>query len=312
MLWHILLKIINGFAEQDLYIRKDVLMDKPVKEWGKGIPQFTDSDVLKGMELHAFCANAVAGWMQENNYEIEGAMLNRTPTQIFSRKDGRNVKAIVAGAVYPDQGRISYRIKKEYTDYCLNNDAIPMFASVGIMSHDPDRAAAGLALKYDGYYFNFTGLVDLTNQCEPTQGTKEYEALCVEKIIEAYETGEFSSLYEMFSDDIELHSQWVKEPLIGKGKVKEYYDGKGKTIRESGKAIHGSVVMINKDHKRTGNVILMSEQGKLCAIMMQTINNRKNYFLSLRILIIITNYAKYLLMILNCLILSLIMLLNSY
>ena len=137
-------------------------MEKPVKEWGPGIPDYSEEDILQGLELHAFCTNVVAQQMQEEGFTIEGVILDQTPTQVIANKDGNRYFVIVAGDVYPRYGRISFTMKKRFADFCLNHDAIPMFASVGLMSHDPERAEAGLALKYDGYMIRFTGLEDLT------------------------------------------------------------------------------------------------------------------------------------------------------
>ena len=48
-------------------------MDKPIKDWGYGISQYTESDVLKGLELHAFCTNVVAQSMQDDDLHYRGS-----------------------------------------------------------------------------------------------------------------------------------------------------------------------------------------------------------------------------------------------
>ncbi len=53
-------------------------------------------------------------------------------------------------------------------------------------------------------------------------------------LAECYETGNFDSLFSCLSEDISLDSMWVFETLSGFEKVKEYYIGKGETVRKYG------------------------------------------------------------------------------
>lgn len=252
-------------------------MDKPIKDWGQGIPNYTEDDVLKGVELHAFCTNVVAESMQDEGYTIEGVVLEHAPTQVIANKDGIRYAVIVAGGIFPQEGRVSLAMKKQFASFCQKQGIVPMFASVGLMSQDAQRAYARLALKYDGYRIRYTGAVDLSNIHETDEESADHEAYCVEKIIEAYSSGQFDILYDHFSEDIEFHSQWVMEPLLGKAAVIDYFDKKGRAIRGSDTRIGGSVVMINRDHKRTGNFVLMSEPGKLCALISQELRGNVNW-----------------------------------
>lgn len=251
-------------------------MNQPLKDWGKGIPKYTEEDVLKGLELHAFCTNIVAQSMQDEGFTIEGIAVNNTPTQVIANKNGKRYIVIVAGDVFPFEGKISYGMKKQFSDFCKNQNVIPMFASVGLMSSDQGRMAAGLALKYDGYMIKYTGNEDLNNVVFPSVNDENYQAWCVEKIVKAYETGYFSPLYELFADDIQFHSQWVLEPMIGKKALINYYDGKGDSIRKSNTKISGSTVVIVKDYKKSGNVVLMSEPGRICALISQKLRGETN------------------------------------
>ena len=251
-------------------------MSKPTKEWGKGIPDYTDDDVLEGMELHAFCTNFVAESMQKEGYAIEGVILENTPTQVIANKAGERFFVIVAGGIYPYRGHISFSMKKRFAEFCKAKDVRPMFGSVGIMSHDEERASAGLALKNDGYLIKFDGFEDLSLLNPPTPDSEDYEGYCLEKIVEAYSAGRFDTIYDMFADDIQLHSQWVFTPLTGKKKLIEYYDGKGKAIRNSDTKISGHVVMISKKIKKTGNIMLVSKPGEVCCIIKQELTDKTN------------------------------------
>lgn len=45
-------------------------MEKPIKDWGQGIPQYTKEDLLQGMELHSFCMEFVIPSLQQEGYTI--------------------------------------------------------------------------------------------------------------------------------------------------------------------------------------------------------------------------------------------------
>ena len=256
-------------------------MDKPIKDWGAGIPDYKEDDVLDGLELHEYCTNIVAQSMQNEGFNIEGIITNHTPTQVIASKNGKKYFVIVAGDVFPYEGRIPFSMKKSFSDFCIKQGVTPMFASVGIMSADAQRAEAGLSLKYDGYYIKYKGNEDLTHTRVPAPQDDDYKAYCVEKIIEAYRTGSFDALYDTFDDDIQYHSQWVLEPMIGKKEIIDYFDKKGETIRksieESRTAINGSVVVITSNHKRTGNMILMTQPCQICALISQELNGKTNW-----------------------------------
>ena len=152
-----------------------------------------------------------------------------------------------------------------------------MFASVGLMSSDPERAEAGLALKYDGYLIKYVGNEDLSHISVPEKSSEEFKAYCVEKIIEAYRTGEFEKIYDFFADDIQFHSQWVLNPLVGKDAVVDYFDRKGKTLKKSNTSTKGSVVVITNNYTKNGNVVLMAKEGNICALLSQRINGQTNW-----------------------------------
>lgn len=254
-------------------------MKQPPKKWGPGIPKYSKEDILEGLELHAFCTNILGQYMQNEGYTIEGVILDRSPTQVIATKKGQRYAAIAAGNIFPFEGRISFKMKKDFADFCLKQNIVPLFGSVGLMSHDEDRAIAGLALKYDGYNIKCTGTEDLSHLTYPVPGDEDYKGYCVDLIRQAYESKRFDSIYHLFADQIEFHSQWVLNPIIGKQPLKDYFDGKGSTLRNSDTKIAGCVVVINKDHKKTGNMVLMSEPGKICALISQTLRGEKHWVL---------------------------------
>lgn len=65
--------------------------------------------------------------------------------------------------------------------------------------------------------------------------------------------------------------------MIGKKNLIYYFDGKGEMLRKSSSVLNGTTVVITSDHNKTGNMILMSEQGKVCALISQEINGKTNW-----------------------------------
>lgn len=254
-------------------------MNKPMKDWGAGIPKYTEEDILQGLELQEWCTNIVAETMQNEGYTIEGIIVNSLPTQVIANKDGKRYDVMVAGAGYPDLGKISFAMKQRFADFCQSHGFVPMFAPVSLMPMDPERRDHSLLLKYDGYYIKYTGNENLIGLQPPSSGDDEYSAYIVEKIIAAYENADFESLFGFFDKDIEFHSQWVLQGNIGYDAVTNYFVGKGKTLRKSPTEINGGVVAITDGLKMNGNVGLWSESGKKCALISQHINGQTNWII---------------------------------
>ena len=263
-------------------------MEKPIKDWGKGIPEYTETDLLEDMELHAFCTNIVARSMQDEGYTIEGVVLEQSPTQVIANRDGKRYAVIAAGGIAPDEGRIAFQLKKRFSDHCREHGIVPMFGSVSLMSHDAERAVHGLGLKYDGYRIRFQGPEDLSDLKEPVPGSDGYQAYCAEKILDAYLTSCFESLYDLFSEDIRWTSFWAMEPRAGKQVVVDYFDEKGKNIRNSNTERSGYIVVLTNDRKqipnavvngKRANVTLISSPGRVCPLMRQVVSGEVSWVL---------------------------------
>lgn len=57
--------------------------------WRAGIPKYKKKDVLSELELHKFCVNTVAEYMQNEGYVIEGILIEKSLPQIMAHKDGK-------------------------------------------------------------------------------------------------------------------------------------------------------------------------------------------------------------------------------
>lgn len=231
-----------------------------MKDWGEGIPDYTEDDLMEGLELNAFCTESIARYLQDHGYYIDGMITDREPTQIMARQGGERFFIVVAGAVSPKVGRLSCKTKTAFSAYCNEQKIVPMFASVGIKSVDEKRAEAGLALRYDRFYFDFNGLRPLDKVAIPIPGTSDYAAYCMELLEQAYRTADFSPLFSLFSANIVFTSQWAPAPKVGSAEVKAYYEEKSHVLKSSGSEIGGQVVTACKDDAPEEQIGLLLSQ----------------------------------------------------
>ena len=165
-----------------------------------------------------------------------------------------------------------------FSDYCISAGVKPYFASVSIVPIDQERCEAGLALKFDGFYMNYTGNEDLSFVEEPNAEDDEYRAYCVEQLIDGYLNGDFSKIYDKFDESIKLHSMWVLEPKVGKESLIDYYNGKGASLRRSRTKMTGTCVITTDELiKKRGNVGLYTPSGQVAALISQEINGQTNW-----------------------------------
>ncbi len=138
---------------------------KPKNEpWPAGIPKYKESDLLQGQELLNFAMNIVKqNELDPNGYKIVAAteQLDKIPNFVCE-KDGETIFIVVKAAIAPEEARMSVEQKKHILEHARQFGAKCFFAPVGIGSHDPERFAASLALKNDGYLIKYTGLEEIT------------------------------------------------------------------------------------------------------------------------------------------------------
>ena len=136
------------------------MLEDGKSKWEPGIPQYTREDLLQGRELLDFAMQIVNQFeIEKNGYEIVAATNDPDKFPNFvCRKDGKMIFIVVKAAIYPDNPYLSVEEKKNILKFAEKYDAECYFAPVGLMSNDPIRAEASLALRNDGYYSNYSGL----------------------------------------------------------------------------------------------------------------------------------------------------------
>ena len=106
-------------------------------------------------------------------------------------------------------------------------------------------------------------------------------------LCECYSTGVFEPLFPLLADDIVFESQWVLTPNVGREAVEDYFIGKGNTLRKKDccpkceivqlvgniNPIHNADVHINGEKAKRSTFGLLYQDGKLCALMTQELQN---------------------------------------
>ena len=252
----------------------------PVMDWGEGIPKCSKEDILKGMELQAWCVDTVAHMMEEDGFTIDSVNDKYRPTQVFASKAGKQYDVIVAGEVMPYKGKIPYDMKRRFSSFCKERGSIPMFASVSIMSDDLERAAAELALKYDGYRV-FRNMEELSDVKEPRIGENEYYEYLVEKLSDAIKSGCFDRVYDSFDEGIIYRSQWKGALCAGKVSMLEYLNRTDSTARNNGVSIATTVVALTRKHEVKDLLRMMDEKPVLGILLRQEIKQSIRWLLLL-------------------------------
>ena len=111
------------------------------------------------------------------------------------------------------------------------------------------------------------------------------KTLCI-----CYSSGYFELLFPLLSDDVVQESMWVLTPNVGNNAVKEYFLGKGETLRQHQCCPECAIVQlvghlhyvdadklyINGKETQSTRFGLYYPDGKLCMLMRQTLNGKTN------------------------------------
>lgn len=141
--------------------RKDPRQRK--RDWGKGIPMYTQDDLMVQEELLDFGIQIVAQYgLQKDGYHILESHngLGFTPN-IVAEKEGNTYFVVVDSKIAPRSPTLDENKKVQLTEYAHKLHGKCLYASVQIFSVDDERCAASLALCGDGFYATFKGLEEI-------------------------------------------------------------------------------------------------------------------------------------------------------
>ena len=259
------------------------------KNWGKGIPKYEKNDLMTDTELFDFAMQIIRDYeLHQNGYEIIDEYISQSLSPNFiAMKNGKKYYITVKADIAPNIPKLTLKEKMDVQAIARRADAIACFASVSIGSSDMDRFNASLALCGDGFYTRYTGLEYLDEPMTTTSNEQKDPLITALRVLcKCYSTGDFEPLFPLLSENIELNSMWVLEPLKGKEKVVEYYLGKGETVRNAGvfaecyivqllgnmNSVRADRLYVNGEQK-TGSVGLWYQDGKYCMLMTQKLKD---------------------------------------
>ena len=133
----------------------------PPRNWGAGIPKYTEKDLMSKGELQNFSLNTVLDNDEniKNSFDFVSANDNPDviPNLILS-SNNRFTFVFVKGYTTITEPTLSEYEKQTLLDLSKKYHADCFYALVGFLSTDPARFAAELALKGDAFYCKYLGL----------------------------------------------------------------------------------------------------------------------------------------------------------
>ena len=129
------------------------------RQWGNGIPNYTEEDLMKKQEIHSFGVEIVAGQLKKEGYKIINfnRVLGLYPS-IIAENNTEVVAVVVKTDIAPNKPELCVEDKLGIVGFCDGYPTKPCFASVSIGSIDPVRFEKSLALVGDGYHVLYRGL----------------------------------------------------------------------------------------------------------------------------------------------------------
>ena len=168
---HIMGVCINPYDEHPVYMqRKDLqimsgIEDPRLKErnWGEGIPEYTDADIMVAEEAVDFAMEFIAAKaLESEGFELVESNNGLTAFPNFVlKKDDQLYFVAVDVALAPKVPNLKSEVKDKIVEIGNAYNAKVLYAPVSFASSDPERAEKGLALVGDEFIGQFIGFVML-------------------------------------------------------------------------------------------------------------------------------------------------------
>ena len=131
------------------------------KNWGDGIPEYTQADLMTPAEIQNFAIHSVIehdenlrkGYTFVSGCDYPGAM----PSLILE-KDGRFVFVYLKSYTASDEPVLTPEERGALLKLAEKYSGASAWAPVGFFSAEPDRFSAGLTLRGDGFFCRYEGL----------------------------------------------------------------------------------------------------------------------------------------------------------
>jgi len=168
---HIMGIVINPYDSHPVYMqRKDlqILSGKldprlADRDWGKGIPEYTENDLMVAEEAVDFAMEVVAQYgLEPEGFELVESNNGLTAFPNFVVTKNKELYFVAVDvSLAPKMPKLNPDAKKEMVRLAKEHNAKCLYAPVSFASADEERAAASLALVGDGYIGNFLGFIPL-------------------------------------------------------------------------------------------------------------------------------------------------------
>lgn len=134
--------------------------DEP-KEWGDGIPSYTEADVMTGTEIQNFALNSVLEHdeqMRKNYTFVSSCDTPGVIPSLILEKDGQFSFVYIKGHTSQDEPELTAEETDSLQKLAQRYAASCYWAPVGFYPAEPDRYAAGLYLRGDVFICRYEGL----------------------------------------------------------------------------------------------------------------------------------------------------------
>ncbi len=134
------------------------------RDWGKGIPEYSQNDLMTAHEVQQFALQIARGFgLMQNGFEvIESTLDPQEPFSFVARKNGQLYFVLVTSSVAPRKASLSEPKKQRLLAYAEMHQAKAIYIPVGIGACDSERFAAGLSLVGDAYYSDYHGMYEVS------------------------------------------------------------------------------------------------------------------------------------------------------
>lgn len=231
-------------------------------------------DILTGPELHSFCAaEIVIPKMLECGFSVEEVITDCIPVRVVAVKDERKIIVLVAGGEISRGTNVSCRAKQQFCEYCREKNAEPMLASVGMSIENMKLAKSGMPIKRGASDLSYPFNEKLTGYRLPEIGSPEHRGYCAELLLQAYCTGNFGILFDLFDDNIEFSSCWIHGSVTGKDNLIEFLGGKDSAACGYPDNITGCVAALTV-YKYYGNFGFSPQNRIICTHIVQNVEGQ--------------------------------------
>lgn len=133
------------------------------RDWGVGIPEYTDADLMVAEEAIDFAMEVVAAYgLQPQGYELIESNNGLTAFPNFVvKKDNKLYFVSVDVTLAPNVPKLNKDIVPKLIEIAEPYGADILYAPVSFASADEERSKAGLALVGDQYIGNFLGFMEI-------------------------------------------------------------------------------------------------------------------------------------------------------